>query len=72
MVAALPSSSPASASTNAPRHRPTISLPCLWALRKASVTSAGAAVSGSCQAGTMTISARLSACRPSLTSMTTP
>ena len=43
VVASRPSSRPASPSTKAPRHSPTISAPRAWARRKASVNSTGIA-----------------------------
>ncbi len=65
VVAGRPSSSPASASTNAPRYRPSTVAPRWWAARSVSSSSGGAGRRSSCHDGTTTMSAAPTGPNPS-------
>src|SRR5690606_33372865 len=72
VVAERPSSSPASASRNAPEHSPAMRAPRRWASRRASTSARGGRSSGIRWAGTTTRSASHSTSRPPPASTDSP
>ena len=72
MVARLPSSSPAAASTKAPEHNESTRAPAACASRKAAHNAPGTGASTPRQPGTITVPARASRSNPPSTPSVTP